>query len=389
MCVIAFVQTDEQRLTAEQVEKMWAANAFGAGYSHREEAPDGAIHVRWKKGLTEEEVVELAQTLPLPHIIHFRNPSNGTSHDPEACHPFPLEIDVPMVLGGLSKEGVLFHNGFWTGWKEKVIDWSLRGGFILPSGGWSDSRGLAFIAANLGHGILDLIDEKVIIMTPTRIESFGNGWTKMDGGLLVSNLAWQNPPKTQHQGSHYTTPPASMAGGTTFKGVTGGTKWKAGGPSQQGTFCRVPGFTGNSALPLRPALAGSSLQDAVQETYQAVVSPGALSAEDRAAKEWAVSVAKGTLCEDCEKVPGNVLHLNVRRCHACWDAHQRKMATGSATGTCEFCGKLPTTFITTKEAKWICNSCWRAHDQPEVVRDEDLRPHQAQALQAKRAGGSL
>jgi hypothetical protein len=400
MCVIAFVQKDEQRLTEDQINKMWAANSFGVGISYRDEV-DGQKVIRWMKGLNLAQTQEEVPKLPLPHIIHFRNPSNGTSHAINACHPFPLEGDVPMDLDGTSPNGVLFHNGFWTGWKDKLIDWSLRGGFILPSGGWSDSRGLAWAAANLGNGILDLIDEKVIIMTPTDIESFGSGWTEMANGLFVSNLQWQNPPKTQHHGSHYTTPPASMAGGTTAaaSGTDGkdDKKGKSGGASQQGSFCgtrwlrdnqhgRVPGFTGNSALPLRSDVAGSAQQDQVQAAGEGVVSPELTAASEQL--DWALSVARGTICEDCRQVPGNVIALGVRRCFACWEKAQQSAATREH-GTCEFCSKVPTTYLTTAEAKWICHACWRQHGKPEIVRDEDLRPNQQQAIQARRAGGTI
>ncbi len=222
MCVIAV--NEEVRMTKEHVEKMWVANPAGGGVAWR----DGDVVV-WRKGLEEDEMIELCATVPLPFIAHFRVPSGGFGASKALTHPFPITKDVDLALEGRTKGAVLFHNGHWKDWKETSLKTAVaQSRSKLPTGRWSDTRAMAWAASHYGLGILEFIDEKVIVFTPSVIEVFQPlGWSKVDG-LWVSNKGWEHRVTTSMQVTHnaykhnggggqlnqqpnyHTTPPASM-----------------------------------------------------------------------------------------------------------------------------------------------------------------------------------
>lgn len=188
MCVIAI--SDKERITEEMVRKMYSANDAGAGIAWREKV-EGVPVVRWKKGLKVEEIVELASSAPLPFIAHFRIPSCG-GKSLTLTHPFPIEKNVRLLMEGTTQGHVLFHNGHWTQWKDKTLETAIRKGARLPSGKWSDSRAMAWIASFYGLGVLDMIDEKVVAFGPTTCEISGSGWAQIKPGIWASNRGWEN-----------------------------------------------------------------------------------------------------------------------------------------------------------------------------------------------------
>jgi hypothetical protein len=192
MCVIAVCATD--RITSEQCHKMYSNNPHGAGFAWREEEGKKK-RVIWRKGLEREQAVELAATLPLPYVVHFRVPSCG-GPGPLLTHPFPIEKDVPLELEGSTEGFVLFHNGHWGKFKDTMLEAAVRNGAKIPNGRWSDSRSMAWMAAHFGIGMLEFINEKVAIFGPNKndIELFGDhGWQKLDKtGIWVSNKGWEH-----------------------------------------------------------------------------------------------------------------------------------------------------------------------------------------------------
>lgn len=183
MCVIAVAE--ETRPTEKMVEKMFNANKNGAGIAWRE-----GDMVKWKKGLKLEEVQKLCAEVPLPFVVHFRIPSCGGDYD-FLCHPFPIEKGVSLALKGSTKGFVLFHNGHWGPWKNNVMETVIKRGGTIPNGKWSDTRAMAFMAANYGLGILEMIDEKAVAFGPNVVESFGTGWGKVND-VWVSNKGWES-----------------------------------------------------------------------------------------------------------------------------------------------------------------------------------------------------
>lgn len=176
MCVI--IVADDKRPSADMVTAAFDANPSGGGGAWRHNKA-----VVWKKGLDVEAMKELAETLPLPFILHFRIPSCGGPFK-ELCHPFPVDKQSTLALEGSTKGFVLFHNGHWNSWKFDTKEMAIKGGIQLPHGKYSDSRAMAVLAANFGHGILEFIDEKTVVFGPGKGEIYftrGTDWKEVDG----------------------------------------------------------------------------------------------------------------------------------------------------------------------------------------------------------------
>lgn len=156
--------------------------------------------VKWEKGMNLDRTLELCKEVPIPFVVHFRIPTAGGRHE-SLCHPFPIAKHVPLDLKGATKGYVLFHNGHWTQWKDTLLKAAVTLTAKLPGGKWSDSRGMAWMAAHYGIGVLDLIDEKAVAFGPNDIEVASTGWSKEDT-VWCSNTHWKvkqwNPTGGQH-----------------------------------------------------------------------------------------------------------------------------------------------------------------------------------------------
>lgn len=182
MCVI-FV-ADKVRPSADMIERGYETNPSGAGIAWREKGL-----VRWEKGLDLPDVQALAAKVPFPFVVHFRIPTCGGDR-PSLCHPFPVDVNSSLALEGSTKGFVLFHNGHWNKWRESMLETLMRKGTKMPAGKWSDSRAMAWTAAHYDINVLELIEEKCVVLSPDAIEIFGNGWTQAND-LWVSNTHWQ------------------------------------------------------------------------------------------------------------------------------------------------------------------------------------------------------
>lgn len=198
MCVVVLVDDNDTRPEPDIIRAMFDSNGDGAGAAWREEV-DGVPHVHWRKGLGVEDMVELAATLPVPYVQHFRIASCGGVR-PELTHPFEISEDASVESEGLTTNPVLFHNGHWTGWERELKEavWKAGGEIKLPVGPWSDTRAMAFLVHHFGHGYLDLANEKTIMFGPDGDigiwGTFGqHGWSYYKGLYLVSNthFAWR------------------------------------------------------------------------------------------------------------------------------------------------------------------------------------------------------
>ncbi len=215
MCVVLIADT--VRPSEDMVAKSWKANSDGAGVAWRE---GGYVH--WAKGLGEAEMQKFCRELPTPFIAHFRIASVGGVRD-VLTHPFPISKDVSLELRGKTKDYVLFHNGTWHNWRTSLLD-SIKGtNWKVPSGKWSDARALAWMAAHYDIGVLEMINEKVAAFGPEKgqLEVFGkaggqDGWSLIEG-VWASNgyfQRFQTSTKVYTGTSPYTTPPASLPGGS-------------------------------------------------------------------------------------------------------------------------------------------------------------------------------
>lgn len=193
MCVIFIA--DKTRPTEEMVEKGYSANPSGAGAAWRE---NGKVY--WAKGLKLAELQDLALKVPLPAVFHCRIPTCGGAKD-ELCHPFPIQRDVPLTLRGVTTGAVLFHNGHWNQWKDRVLNTLERRNKEMPPGRWSDTRAMAFYAAYFGVAALEMMDEKCVAFGPKMCEIYGSGWSKVND-IWCSNTHWDHVSSSVHSGYH-------------------------------------------------------------------------------------------------------------------------------------------------------------------------------------------
>lgn len=184
MCVI--MACDTAKPTMKLLEDAEVMNRDGAGLAWL----DGK-HVRWEKGLNAKAVHARVLTVKLPILIHFRMATIGAKGGP-LTHPFPIEPNVRLDLTGVAP-GVMVHNGHWDGWKKACMT-DAHAGHKLPSGEWSDSRGLAWQAALHGDAALGMVAaQRIAVLRPKEgITMWGQGWSKQRG-IWFSNTYFMRP----------------------------------------------------------------------------------------------------------------------------------------------------------------------------------------------------
>lgn len=392
MCVI-MVANQGTRPTEEMVHLGWEANKFGGGVAWQE---DG--QVKWVKGLDEDQMQEYNKKLPFPYVLHFRIPSGGTSTLPGVCHPFPIEGKVSLSLKGASKTGVLFHNGFWTNWKDKLTTAAVNSRFRLPPGSWSDTRGLAWMTSHFGLGILELIDEKVIVITPKFIHTFGNGWN-IENDVLVSNLSWKSKGTTTpyHMGQ-----PASWQGrgrhnnqgstGGDLGNVHGSFRGQGTGGADQRRLSsgetdqkKVEEGASESGSKVVEALVGSVVSSEV--TTPPVVPSQGSWARGLNHNEFRTPASypyhQDMKCSKCNTAKADIWERGSRRCWNCWELDNRAEKEAKAaspvallTGkvresTCNFCGVDKAQHRTLSTNEWMCNRCWINKQRPKLRKAEE------------------
>ena len=214
MCVIFVAR--EKRPDESMVERAYATNKAGAGIAWQEmrdiENDEGqnvpTRIVRWEKGLDEGKIQDLVKQAPLPFVCHFRIPTVGGERA-SLTHPFPISDDVALYTSGWTQGNVMFHNGHWNPWKDRVLDTAFKKVVEIPGGRWSDSRAMAWVAYHFGIGALEIIDEKSVAFGPDLYELFGGPWHLVND-ILCSNTHWQHR-GTVGQGWHQ----GSTGGGST------------------------------------------------------------------------------------------------------------------------------------------------------------------------------
>ncbi len=170
------------------LERAHAANPHGAGVAWLE----GGL-VRWKKGLDAVTVAQMIAdgALTLPYVVHFRLASVGEK-TPELCHPFPITDSASTDLEG-SATSVLFHNGTWKDYENRLLRMRLTGQI-------SDTRVLAaWISVNekprpdegwFADLTLDqLSDTSRFALFSTKGPILYGRWWRVDG-IAVSNTVF-------------------------------------------------------------------------------------------------------------------------------------------------------------------------------------------------------
>jgi len=354
MCVIAILR--KARLTEDQVSLMYDSNDSGGGAAWRELGDNNEPAVRWSKGNSKEEMVELNKTLPFPYVLHFRVPSGGTSKSLLACHPFVIDDDATCHYEGITKNFVLFHNGFWRDWEDKLQNISISGFVKIPPGPWSDSRGLALAANHLGRGFLSLTKERIAALGPgdLDLEAYGN-WETIenpdDNGelqkILVSNKIWDKTPYIPKS----VTPPIQISD----RRRIAPSEQPGGADAKAGTFpfagCHTPS-------PIRD---GGDRQETVQPTNK-----GAGDPVPEGNSFALVSVIKKQ-CNGCPKITASGTVFNDRwYCFHCWSdrTQQHRKSIEPLVGKCYICTHSYGASKLQSNDKWICRTCWETNDKP-------------------------
>jgi hypothetical protein len=361
MCVIAVCQ--QARLSDRQVELMWDDNPKGGGIAWRERQFDEqgeelAPLVHWKKGLNKEQMVAANRVLELPFVLHFRVPSNGTSQSVLANHPFVVDEEGTTDFEGSTPGYVLFHNGFWGQWEDKIQSIAMNGYVRIPAGPWSDSRGLAWATHHLGHGFAEMTRQKICLFGPTEIECYGS-WdfadVKAEDGsvvkVLVSNKGWERVTQVNF----------SMYGGANDRRHHGGQSNIIQLANQQ------PGGAAADKATTFPAKAegvggsegqGHSDKESVQKAAEA--SGGG---ESKGRSTGVVGASAVRKCLKCSK--GTAVlnwYSGGMYCYQCWSDMSKNRKP--LVGMCQTCKVNMASTKTVEGEKWICPTCWETNGEP-------------------------
>jgi len=187
MCQILHCET--ARPSRKQVRRVIDANPDGTGVAW--------IHggvAQWRKGLADDQALDLSQSVPLPFALHARVATSGGTSS-RLTHPFPVSRKSGLSLAG-SAPSVLMHNGIWSTWDaDDLVDRAnLRGpvsdtrlmAYLLSRVGGDDRQTLAreMVAAGVG---------RLLVIGPDGMQRYGS-WTKggtVDGttsGIWYSSL---------------------------------------------------------------------------------------------------------------------------------------------------------------------------------------------------------
>lgn len=420
MCVIAVCE--DARLTDEQVGQMYDSNSHGGGVAWRERytreqiaedknwrlrralrdadvnlddiEADEIPFVHWSKGHSKKSMIELNQTLPLPYVMHFRVPSHGTSKSILACHPFAINEEASCGFEGVIYGHVLFHNGLWTNWKDKMQNIAMSGHVWIPPGPWSDSRGLAWSAYHLGIGFLEMADTKIVAFGPQDedIEVFGE-WDaiKNQGAedksklfdILVSNKGWERTTTTHHHGHNHGYPhnnreekPGPLVKVTDHRNQN--LVAMAAGPNapaakaEKGTGSsddsQPGGAAGTATLFPGRATALESSGGNRSHNSQSVQEADVRSQQENNREHDAGVAGPGgslTRCATCSKPTsaGDLLDDEFY-CWQCWSNKNRQEGRKLLIGKCVTCKVNSASSKRLDTDEWICAICWRTNGQP-------------------------
>jgi hypothetical protein len=246
------------------------------------------------------------------------------------------------------------------------------------------------MTSHFGLGILELIDEKVIVMTPKFIHTFGNGW-QVEEGVIFSNMTWKQG-AARHQGSYHGQGAAAWMqnrGSREVDPIVGSFRRPGSGGNDQR---RLPsGETEQKAVEEGTAKSGSTVEGekvvaaTVVPPIQTQVRQGDQSNWARSINGKSYSTSGATYpyhqdqkCHDCQSAKADIWEHGHRRCWNCWDlANKAKdevnkdnpvvVMTGKVReSTCNFCNMNRAIHRTLGDNKWMCNQCWINGNRPKL-----------------------
>lgn len=182
MCVAIACET---RFPSKKVLKMCEEkNSDGGGIAWVE---DGVV--KFRKGIGYRKIWKITKRINPPALIHFRIATAG-GVTPLLCHPFPINGEATLDTEG-EADTVLMHNGHWNDWRKTCLKLTVNRDLTFPKGPWSDSRAMAWLASSAGSTVLELLDEKIALLTGNKkLTLFGSYWSERDG-IFYSNLFWE------------------------------------------------------------------------------------------------------------------------------------------------------------------------------------------------------
>lgn len=182
MCIICECNT---KLTKDEFHECFISNSHGAGFAWH---ADGMNH--YIKGfMTEATAWEAYQSVPVPHVAHFRLASAGGIH-PDLTHPFIVSEDSPIQLTWDGAESLVFHNGTILDWKEMLFAVCMRMGY-MPAGEMSDTRFVAMAMSVLGGDAMRFFSSsKFAVMDEDGVITRYGVWEK-DGSNWYSNSGYK------------------------------------------------------------------------------------------------------------------------------------------------------------------------------------------------------
>lgn len=200
MCVIVNVIGPDHP-SLEMLQQCHESNSYGAGIAWVNKKKKVQFIKQLKNADEVVKVIEKYHIQP-PYVVHFRIPSVGGS-DTRLTHPFVISGDADYSSEG-EADKVLFHNGTWHMWDEKIIQLCMNRGMDLPVGPWSDSRAMAWLMHHTGINALELMlrgQQRVAVFDRYGADCLG-GWheQKKEGkGIWTSNDHWQRKVTVVHR----------------------------------------------------------------------------------------------------------------------------------------------------------------------------------------------
>lgn len=182
MCIIAVCK--DRKLFKEEIEIGWNKNPDGAGIGWVESSKTAYV-----KGIMDlEEFIEVYERINiLPHIVHFRDASEGIPVNPKLTHPFIVSKSSPIRLRYRGTKPILFHNGTIENWRDYYNLLVKTKGISIREDSLSDTRVMAMMWAENGEKTFNLLNPgRVVILYPSgEIRRYGN-WIEKDG-IYLSN----------------------------------------------------------------------------------------------------------------------------------------------------------------------------------------------------------
>lgn len=180
MCVAVVVLGD--RPTNHELREMHESNPHGAGIAW------GAGNlVRYRKGLTWSQCVEILDRVPRPALLHFR----WATHGPKVrylTHPFPIGAKALKSRKlNSAAQAVLIHNGVWHEYESYAP-------YGIDLNKWSDTAVAAYAVGEYGDEILDHVPWCTAIgrMVDGELDVTIRGNWQEYGDNMYSNLTWQS-----------------------------------------------------------------------------------------------------------------------------------------------------------------------------------------------------